>query len=279
MMTLFVVLILGGHALSYEGTESTPLFDVAKGQETTLFKELETLKQKRIILVGEHHNQESHHRAQIEIIKALHRAGVPLAIGLEMFRADSQKDLDLWVGGKMSKKDFQKVYYDNWNFSWVLYSGIFEYARDHQIPMVGLNVPKTITRKVARDGFQSLSEEEKGKLENVACRVDSEYMAFIKKAYGAHAHGRLNFTYFCEAQLVWDKVMAVRAVDYVKTNPAVSMVLLAGTGHAWKKGIPNQIQPLSRLPYSVILPEIPGSIEKETVGPNDLDYIVLGLSK
>ena len=52
----------------------------------------------------------------------------------------------------------------------------------------------------------------------------------------------MNFTNFCEAQLVWDKAMAVHALGYVKKNPDRIMVLLAGTGHAWKKGIPERIK-------------------------------------
>ncbi|UCF56152.1 MAG: ChaN family lipoprotein, partial [Deltaproteobacteria bacterium] len=122
-------------------------------------------------------------------------------------------------------------------------------------------------------------QEEKEKLPNVTCRVDRDYMGFIKRAHGAHAHGRLNFTYFCEAQLVWDKVMAINALSYLKTSRKYSMVLLAGTGHAWKKGIPEQISQRSKLPSTVILPQVPGRIEPGAVTEKDMDYIVLDLSE
>jgi uncharacterized iron-regulated protein len=104
-------------------------------------------------------------------------------------------------------------------------------------------------------------------------------MDFIKKAYGAHAHGKLNFTYFCEAQLVWDKVMAINALAYLKNNPQLSMVLLAGSGHAWKRGIPEQIRQRSKLPYTVILPKVSGHIEPGAVTDKDADYIVLAPSE
>ncbi|MCK7512360.1 MAG: ChaN family lipoprotein [Desulfobacterales bacterium] len=41
-------------------------------------------------------------------------------------------------------------------------SAIFEYARAQRIPMIGLNVPREITRQVARGGFQSLTEAQRG---------------------------------------------------------------------------------------------------------------------
>jgi uncharacterized iron-regulated protein len=278
-VAIIAVLVLNGSVSANGKFEGTRLFDVALGKETTLAQALTDLRKKRIILVGEYHNQKSHHMAQLLIIKALHWSGVPLAIGLEMFRTESQVALDRWVSGKMEERAFHKVYYENWNFPWPFYSMIFEYAREMKIPLVGLNLSRDITRQVAWGGFQSLPQEEKGKLPNVTCRVDRDYMGFIKRAYGAHAHGRLNFTYFCEAQLVWDKVMAINALSYLKTNRKYSMVLLAGTGHAWKRGIPEQISQRSKLPSTVILPQVPGRIEPDAVTEKDMDYIVLDLSE
>jgi uncharacterized iron-regulated protein len=112
----------------------------------------------------------------------------------------------------------------------------------------------------------------------VECNVGAEYMAFIKRAYGAHAHGQINFDNFCEAQLVWDKVMAIQVQRYLESNPSRVMIILAGTGHAWKKGIPEQIRLRSSLPYAVILPEAPDAIEKSTVSPEDADYLVLSVT-
>jgi uncharacterized iron-regulated protein len=269
------LLLLTGSVWSGGNFQNERLFEVAEDKETSLAQALPGMREKRIILVGEYHDRESHHMAQLMIIKALYESGSPLVIGLEMFRADSQHALDSWVGGKMKKEDFQEAYYDNWNFPWPLYSMIFEYAREKGIPLVGLNVPRDVTRQVAIAGFESLSEKQKAKIPNVTCRVDRDYMEFIKRAYGAHAHGQLNFTYFCEAQLVWDKAMAIHALDYLKAHPNTSMVLLAGAGHAWKRGIPEQLRQLSELPYTVVLPKVSGRIEPGAVNEKDTDYIWL----
>ena len=152
------------------------------------------LKQNRIVLVGEHHSNISHHEAQVDVIRTLKESGGQVAVGLEMFRSDSQQALDRWVAGNIGEEDFLAIFYDNWGYSWENYRVIFDYARENKIPLIGLNVSRDITRQVSRQGFASLNKDQKGKLSNIACRVDKEYMDYIKKAFGGHAHGCLLYT-------------------------------------------------------------------------------------
>jgi hypothetical protein len=55
------------------------------------------------------------------------------------------------------------------------------------------------------------------------------------------------------------------------------VVILSGTGHAQKGAVPRQIRVRSNLPYAVILPEIPGSIDAATISNADADYIMLDM--
>ncbi|CAB5119454.1 hypothetical protein D3OALGA1CA_2500 [Olavius algarvensis associated proteobacterium Delta 3] len=255
--------------------ENPQLYDLSGKKSISLQQLSGELKNKNIVLVGEHHNNTRHHINQLEVIRALDKAGAQVAIGMEMFRSDSQKYLERWVAGEMSEREFEKVYYANWNYDWALYAPILRYARDNNIPVLGLNVSREITSQVARSGFESLSDEQRGKLKDVACRVDKVYMEFIKRAYGAHAHGNMNFEHFCEAQLVWDNIMAINSLEYIRKNPGSTVVVVAGNGHAWKGGIPTQLDNRSFADYAVILPEIPDVVEKGTVSLRDTDYIFL----
>jgi uncharacterized iron-regulated protein len=253
------------------------MYDLNREKELRMSQALADLRNKRIVLVGEHHTNLQHHMAQLAVIRALKEAGLRVAVGLEMFRNESQPALDQWTSGEIDDKHFEKIYYDNWNYPWRAYRSIFEYARNNQIPMIGLNVPREITRQVSRNGFKSLSPQQKGKIADVSCIVDQEYMNYIRKAFGSHAHGQLNYIYFCEAQLVWDSAMAVYTLDYLKKNPDSIVVNLIGTGHAQKGAVPRQIRARSNLPYAVILPEIPGRIDAETISNAEADYIMLDL--
>jgi uncharacterized iron-regulated protein len=268
LMLFIIFLISASKGFAYQ------LIDLASLKKTALKESVEQLKTNRLIIVGELHNSKDHHQMQLAVIKALHDAGAKVAIGLEMFRQDNQKDLDQWVSEDITPADFHKRYYDNWNYPWPFYSMIFNYARENNIPMIGLNISPEITQQVAHEGFDSLSEDQKGKLRDVVCIVDEEYMAFIRKAFGDHSHGNLNFFNFCEAQLVWDNIMALNALDYLKSNPEKVMVLLTGTGHALKLAIPTQIKKRSDLPHVVILPETPGYISLEKMTIEDADFLI-----
>ncbi len=276
-MVAILIVIVAAIALANHHKFNQPVFDLDRGQKTVMSDLIPILKTNRIILVGEHHGDKRHHMAQLAVIQALVQAGAKVAIGLEMFREDSQKTLDEWIAGEMDPKKLERIYYKNWNFPYSAYSKIFEFARENKIPMIGLNVSREITRQVSRGGFDSLSEEKKEKLSEVTCRVDEAYMSYIRRAYRAHAHGKLKFIYFCEAQLVWDNIMAINTLAYLYKNPDAVVVVLTGVGHAQKVAIPRQIDTRSTLPYAVILPEVPGKIDAQTVSKKEADYILLDL--
>jgi uncharacterized iron-regulated protein len=102
-------------------------------------------------------------------------------------------------------------------------------------------------------------------------------MEFIKRAYAGHARTvDKKFLNFCEAQMVWDKSMAWHLTEYLKENPDKTVIVLAGVGHAWKRGIPEQVSRLSnRYTSTVILPFIPDQVEPGNVTLQDADYVVL----
>jgi uncharacterized iron-regulated protein len=257
--------------------EAQPVYDLRRSQSTTLADLVPELLKSRIVVVGEQHTDESHHRAQLRVIQALHKAGARVAVGLEMFRRNSQDALDRWVSGDLGRQAFEKIFQENWGYPWAAYQPIFEYARSEKIPMIGLNVPREITRQVARSGFQSLSDEQRGQLSDVTCQIDEEYMRFVREAYGGHGHGQMNFVFFCEAQMVWDNAMAAHTLDYLRSRPDAVMVILTGVGHARKGAVPRQIRLRSPVPVAVFLPEVPGSIDPQTVDSQDADFLLMGV--
>ncbi len=271
MLSLVCILLV---ALSANAAE-VEFYDLKVERWMSAEKAAEKLRLNRVVLVGEVHDRPDHHAKQLGVIQALHEAGVDLGVGMEMFRRETQPELDRWTAGESDATDFIKIYYDNWNYPWPLYADILEFARDERIPVLGLNVARDVTNQVARAGFKSLNEEQRKRLPEVTCRVDSEYMSFIQRAYGMRGHGNFDFTNFCEAQLVWDKSMAIHALDFLYANPDRVMVILAGNGHVWRLGIPDQIQRrAAAMTQAVVLPFIPGALTPENITPADADYLV-----
>ncbi|HSB52286.1 MAG TPA: ChaN family lipoprotein, partial [Dissulfurispiraceae bacterium] len=230
-----------------------------------------------LVFVGELHGYKRHQRAQLDVVRSLFESGIPVGIGLEMFRWDSQKALDDWVRGRIPPDEFVRIYNDNWRVPWPAYRDIFTYAREKKLDLVGLNVPDEITEKVARSGFSSLTPEELKKLPpGISCDIDQEYLDFIRTAHAAHGHKRgHSFTNFCEAQMVWDKAMAWHLLEYLKSNQGKTVVVIAGKGHTWKRGIPEQVRRGSSLKYRVILPETSGIIDRRVVTIHDADYLLI----
>ncbi len=249
------------------------ILDVATGEVLEFNQLIDKLEQTQIVFIGEQHDHTGHHQMQLEVIRAL-ADRKPLAVGLEMFQAQAQNTLDKWTAGTISETDFRQIYQRNWGW-WSLYEPIFSHARENQIPLVGLNVPRSITRQVATSGFSSLDEEQVNFLGGMTCEVDTTYEDFIRRAVGAHGHGSFNFRNFCEAQLVWDKAMARYMSLYLQQHPEQSAVVLAGSGHAWKYGIPAQIADFGHTDFLVLLPEVRGRLTRAQVTLEDADFLWL----
>lgn len=230
----------------------------------------------RALFLGEVHDVAEHHRIQLTIIEGLHAAGVPLAVGLEMFRAEHQASLDRWIAGRMSEREFRRLYAENWTLPWQLYRELFLFARDHRIPLVGLNVPDEIVTKVARNGFASLTDRELGRLpKGISCTVDDAYLDFIRRSHGQPGHDGQTFRFFCEAQMVWDRAMASNLAAYLVAHDGMTVAILAGNGHAWRRGIPAQLRMMApNIPSAVVLPIVKSRITRDAVTTEDADYVV-----
>lgn len=272
-MLLFTVL-----SLAFSSAAWAHIFDLKQQQETSLELMLEDLTRVQTIFIGELHDRETHHQAQLQLIQALHQQGVVLSIGLEMFRQDGQEQLDQWFEGKIDEQQFAEIFEQHWSM-WEQYREIFLYARDKAIPLVGLNIRRELVNQVARKGFASLSAEQRAELPIAGCNVNPAYRDFIRRAYSGHGENSAEFEHFCEAQMLWDASMAKTLADYLQRNPRRTVVILAGNGHSWKHGIPEQLGLLGSFSSRVLLPETHGRTDLQTISFEDADYLLQGLDQ
>jgi uncharacterized iron-regulated protein len=229
----------------------------------------------RIVFVGESHDNRHHHAAQLEVVRSLIRSGAKVAVGLEMVRAEDQEALDRWVAGEIPEDEFVLIFGRNWGErSWPSYRGIFLYAREHGVPMIGLNVERRVVRQVSKSGFASLDKNDVPGVKSVGCDPDPKYEALIRRAMEGHHNARhRDFVRFCEAQLLWDAAMAWRLVDFVEANPDRTVVVLAGSAHSWKHGIPERVRRQSSIPFKVILPEEKEDALGHRLTKEETDYV------
>lgn len=271
---LLILLLVAAAAAPPSSAAIESVLRVSDGQVVDLDQMLAESAAARYFFLAENHDNAVHHAAQLAIIKGLKGRSLRLAIGLEMFTTGSQDKLDQWVAGKLSLQTFKNVFARNWTIPWSFYQDILIYARDNRIPLIGLNLPVGVSRKVAQQGFAALSPEERRQLPaGITCNVGPAYLAFIRQAYATHALPDKEFTHFCEAQLLWNRNMARQLAAFSAKHPRYTVVALVGIGHALKKGVPDEVTPDSNR-YRVILPETVG-LSRTNLTSQDADYLLL----
>jgi uncharacterized iron-regulated protein len=212
------------------------------------------LAEKQVVFIGETHDQFAHHLAQLEIIRRLHAIHDDLVIGVEYFQVPFQQALDAYITGQSTEEELlkQTEYFERWRFDYRLYRPIMRYAREHSIPLIALNIPAEISRKVARSGIESLSAAERAQIPREIDRSDQAYRERLRAVFETHrardaAPG--SFDHFVDSQLLWDEGMAETAAKYLRRHPGRHMVILAGSGHLlYGSGIPRRL--LRRVPLA-----------------------------
>ena len=204
------------------------------------------LAQKRVVFVGETHDRYDHHLNQLAVIQALYARNPQLAIGLEFFQTSTQPVLDDYIAGEIDEQTFleKTKYYDRWQYDYRLYQPIINFARDNQVPLVALNLPSEITKKVSKEGLAALSAEEKQLIPKSIDREVPGYRRRIESVFHGHpGMEKRNIDFFIEAQLLWDEGMAEQAAKYLNENTSKKMVILAGAGHIMHgSGIPIRLE-------------------------------------
>ncbi len=219
---------------------------------------------KTIVYVGEKHDRYGDHLVQLEMIQALHRHHPKLAIGMEMFQRRYQKSLDDHISGETETQTFLKEshYFSTWRFNYHLYEDILQYARANRIPVVALNQDNELVRKVANEGLESLSPEEKGRIPDELILDDEPYKKRLRSVFEMHQTNLDSdsipqvFEYFHQAQILWDETMAESIANFLTNRPDYHMVVLAGSGHlAYGAGIPKRVYRRIGKDYAIILPD------------------------
>ncbi|MCS7198759.1 MAG: ChaN family lipoprotein [Caldimicrobium sp.] len=199
----------------------------------------------QVVLIGESHDQYSHHFFQLQVIKNLRYYTKDLVIGLEMVQVPFQRYLDEFIEGKLSERELlEKIeYFDRWRFDWRLYRDIFLWAREQKIKLLALDVPQEIVKRIFRSGIDALSPEERVYLPELDLNNPS-YEDYLRKSFEKHPFtNNASFEFFYLAQAVRDEGMAERILDYLRKHPEKKMIVLVGKGHLlYGFGIPQALK-------------------------------------
>lgn len=217
----------------------------------------------RVVMVGEEHGNAAHHRAQLEILKTLQARGARLAVGMEMFREDGQDVLDRWSAGTIDQIHLLRLFQEHWYLDyWPIYRDILFFLREKRIPIVGLNVrPPPLSEAQAAPAGTS-------------CAADPRYREVLAAVLGQGNHHAVPLEEFCSAQMAQDAAMARTLAAYLRREPDRLVVVMAGTFHAWKHGIPRHLREAGSFPTLVVIPSEDRSFLNYDIFLAEADYVL-----
>ncbi|MEA1946386.1 MAG: ChaN family lipoprotein [Thermodesulfobacteriota bacterium] len=240
---------------------------------TTVDSIIPCLTASRIIYIGERHDRFAHHINQLQIIKKMHKAGYKLAVGMEMFQKPFQSVVNDYLAGRIDEHTFleKTEYFSRWRYDYNLYKPIIDYLKQQNLPLVALNIHGDISRKVAREGIYSLSDNENNQLPGSMDFSNERYRRDLKEVFPLHKEqGELkDFSYFLQAQILWDEAMSESAQKFLTDNPESKLVILAGNGHVRHKyGIPERLYRRNHEPFTVV-------VQDEEIEDGIADYVLI----
>ena len=231
------------------------ILHIPTGVFVTQEQMLRTATDTRIVYVGETHDNPASHRLQLQVLTAMvTRYPGKVGLGMEMFNTDQQPVLDRWTMGELDEKTFLKesAWHINWRMDFDYYRDLLLFAREHQVPVVGLNATKQVVEAVGKTPLDKVAPDLRDHLPEMDME-DPYQLAMSEAVFADHTGGEKQKERFHRVQTLWDETMAENIVRYLEgVDPDHRLVVLAGGNHVRNGfGIPRRV--FRRLPASYTL--------------------------
>lgn len=210
---------------------------------------LARLAEAHVVLLGETHDSAEDHRWQLATLAQLHALRPNLAVGFEMFPRRLQPVLDRWVAGELTENQFlRETDWDRvWGYDARMYLPLFHYARMNRLPMLALNVERSLVSAVDAKGWDAVPEAEREGVTRPAA-PPQPYVESLRRVFAHHPNKRQDeaaFARFVEAQATWDRAMAQAIAAYLERRPDALVVGIMGSGHVrFGHGVAHQLKDL-----------------------------------
>ena len=224
----------------------------------------------RVVLLGETHVIAAHHRWQTQTVAQLFAENPNMVLGFEAFPRRVQGALDRWVAGELSEEAFlkQSEWETVWRYDAELYLPLFHFARLNRVPMVALNVDRSLIAKVSADGWAKVAKDKRLGVGDPAA-PEAGYVEMLGRSFGEHDNGNNgdkkkqalptldnpDFKRFVDVQQTWDRAMAEAIKAALDNTKDGVVVAIAGRGHIdYGFGIPAQLKDLGISDITMLSP-------------------------
>ncbi len=234
-------------------------FHVGKIIDVTTGKRIdfETLKSDfttaDVVYIGEEHYTPSHIEAAVQILDTLVMSGRKPALAMEMFSWEGQPALDQYTQyHALNHEEFLKESHweESWGGTFEDYEPLVHFAKEHRLPLYGLNPPKSLVRMVVKHGLEKALRDpamEEWGVKNDISLDDVEYRKVIFKPIELCHPGMTKKMYdgYYQASIFRDEGMAKVITDYLAQKPkdVGPLVSYTGGGHIqYKVPVPKRVR-------------------------------------
>jgi len=207
-----------------------------------------------IVLLGEHHPNPDHHRAQAEILAALRDLGRRPGVVFEMIDVGQQPDVDTCIGSPSCTPETlaTQIGWDAHGWpDWHIYEPVLRIALDEGWRIVAGSYERSRIHQIVANGIHTLDPDTRSRLgvgRPLGVATHAAMVEEIRVSHCGHPDER-RIEPMITAQRLRDSIMA-SAIELARIDSSV--VLIAGNGHVrtdW--GVPVHVA--QRLPDARLL--------------------------
>jgi uncharacterized iron-regulated protein len=245
-MVCSIIFYAGCHASSRDSSETNllltdnPLVDkiwqVSAKRFVSKQQLLNEIVSNNYILLGETHDNPLHHKYQAWVIRQLHNQGRHVAVAFEMLSPEQEevlKNHDI----KSAAQIFDLVDWEKSGWpSREIYQPVFEAALNANDPIVAANISRNDLTQIVMQGEAQVPEAIKAQLNDNPMSKQAEAML---RTEIEESHCRMLPESMVPAMMLGQRVRdAVIANSLVANKQKDGIVLIAGSGHVQKNGVP-----------------------------------------
>jgi uncharacterized iron-regulated protein len=192
--------------------------------------------QAQVIALGEEHYHPDIQAFELRVLQALAQHHPQrLALAMEFLERDMQPAVDAYLAGASDAETFQEHIKATPEFI-QYYFPLVQYARQANIPVLALNTPRSLARRVSKEGLQavvqSVPDAERAYLPAAFSATTPQYHAYFLKAVAAsHPLQEAQIERFVEAAHVKDDTMAESLAAFLERATDYTVLAIAGRFH------------------------------------------------
>jgi uncharacterized iron-regulated protein len=260
-----------------QGLKIGDIVETATGKTITMDALIDDLCRASIVYVGEMHTSVQDHQVQLKVLQNLSLRGRCVELAMEMFPWTVQSILSGYIEGEISEQEFLETYEKTWGYPYSLYRDLINWQKAKRMPLIGINAPNDVVKKIGRNGLESLTPDERSLVAGEFHLDDPPNRARVEAEYSFHHKGQIkDFDSFFEAQLAWEETMAENLVLQLKgKRPDCIILVVLGKGHISERlGVPYLTRLRTPHEAKTVAP-VPIDYPLSTSDPGMADYIII----